>query len=127
MSFNWSDYLTLAKSLAKQESDPLLSDEAYKRTAISRAYYAAFHSALNFASSSEGFSPTGRGEDHIRLIRHFQKSTDRPGQSIGANLNRLRDNRRRADYDNIVRKLDKLTRKALRTADNILFTLSSLR
>ena len=37
--FAWSEYLTLAQHLAQQE------DEASQRTAISRAYYAAFHVA----------------------------------------------------------------------------------
>lgn len=127
MSFNWSDYLTLAKSLAKQKSGPLLSDEAYKRTAISRAYYAVFCSALDFADSHEEFTPTGTGADHEGLISHFEHSTDRSRRSAGAKLRRLRGNRNQVDYDNIVRQLDKLTRLALRRADDILFTLTSLR
>jgi hypothetical protein len=40
--FDWSDYLTLAKQLATN------ADEASKRAAISRAYYAAFGLARNY-------------------------------------------------------------------------------
>ena len=127
MGFDWSDYLTLAKILAKQKSSPLLSDEAYKRTAISRAYYAVFCSTLNFAYSSGEFTPTGTGADHEALISHFEESTDRSRQKIGVNLRRLRGNRTKAAYANIVNQLDKLTRIALRRADDVLLTLTSLR
>ena len=44
MSFDWSEYLDLARELALQGSAPSLS-EARVRAAISRAYYAAFCSS----------------------------------------------------------------------------------
>jgi len=41
MSFDWADYLTLAQELADQAASSQ-STEAKLRSAISRAYYAAF-------------------------------------------------------------------------------------
>lgn len=40
--FEWRDYLTLAERLVKSQ------DEASARTAVSRAYYAAFHTARRY-------------------------------------------------------------------------------
>ena len=37
--FDWNEYLSLATTLSEK------ADEASQRTAISRAYYAAFHAA----------------------------------------------------------------------------------
>jgi uncharacterized protein (UPF0332 family) len=46
MSFNCSDYLDLARELIGQ-TDITASEEAKLRSAISRAYYAAFIQARN--------------------------------------------------------------------------------
>lgn len=43
MTFDWLDYLTLAQNLAGQTV--IVSEQAKLRSAISRAYYAAFHQA----------------------------------------------------------------------------------
>lgn len=43
MTFDWLDYLTLAQNLVEQTV--IVSEQAKFRSAISRAYYAAFHQA----------------------------------------------------------------------------------
>ena len=48
MSFNWTDFLTLADALVRAPNSPG-PEEASLRSAISRAYYAAFHVARNLA------------------------------------------------------------------------------
>jgi hypothetical protein len=48
MSFNWSDFLTLADALPRNPSSAG-PEEASLRSAISRAYYAAFCGARDFA------------------------------------------------------------------------------
>jgi hypothetical protein len=62
MSFNWIDYLTFATALVNNPETPGPS-EAALRSAISRAYYATFRSALEFATS-EGYHPRSSGDDH---------------------------------------------------------------
>ena len=47
MSFDWSQYLNLAKELAGQATIPA-EQEARLRDAISRSYYAAFILARNY-------------------------------------------------------------------------------
>lgn len=46
MSFDWSEYLNVAKELAGVETSAA-SQEAKLRAAITRAYYAAFIKARN--------------------------------------------------------------------------------
>ena len=62
MSFNWIDYLTFASALVDDPENPGPS-EAALRSAISRAYYAAFKKALEVAKS-EGFQSRHSGDDH---------------------------------------------------------------
>jgi len=49
MAFDWTDYLQLARELAKYGTD------AGHRSAVSRAYYYVYHLALSRAESN-GFS-----------------------------------------------------------------------
>jgi hypothetical protein len=54
MPFDWREYLNLARQLAGlQGSD--YSQEAVERSAVSRAYYAAFCWARNYAEKNLGF------------------------------------------------------------------------
>lgn len=97
MSFDWTDFLALAEAL---ESAPDLPGppEAALRSAVSRAYYAAFHCAMNVASE-EGFDPSGSGSDHRNVPLHFRRhKTNDTRCKIALELDRLRDNRRKADY-----------------------------
>lgn len=47
MSFSWKDYYILAGQLKQQAADSP-QQEAYLRSAISRAYYASFCLARNY-------------------------------------------------------------------------------
>ena len=55
MPFDWNDFLSLAQRLAAS------TDEASKRTAISRAYYCAFILAFERAESAGCRYPRGEG------------------------------------------------------------------
>ncbi len=97
MSFDWSDYLSLAESLSQHPEAPG-PEEAALRAAISRAYYAAHCTARNFARS-RGITLTRTGRDHQLVIDYFKESKDKGRKSIGLWLDRLRDDRNKADYD----------------------------
>lgn len=98
MNFDWHEFLTLAKGL---QSQPTLlgSSEASLRSAVSRAYYAAFQCALTFACQ-EGFEPTYGESSHTYLQRYFSRHTppNPTYQKISVQLNRLRTLRVKADY-----------------------------
>ncbi|MGQ9626069.1 MAG: hypothetical protein ACUVV0_04085 [Anaerolineae bacterium] len=69
MSFNWADFLTLAEALLRDPNSPG-PEEASLRSAISRAYYAAFRVTRNFGRDRGEFIPTGTGQDHRIVQNH---------------------------------------------------------
>jgi uncharacterized protein (UPF0332 family) len=119
MSFNWADFLTLADVLVRQR-DTLAAEEACLRTAMSRAYYSAFGTACNFVTAKREFSLTRTGKDHRRLIDHFKNSPDRDRKQIGNWLDRVFDNRKRADYEDSIPDPLRLSFASLQQAQNIL-------
>lgn len=126
MSFDWADFLTLADALVR---DPNLPgpEEASLRSAISRAYYAAFHIARNFGRDRREFTPTGTGRDHWLVMNHFKSSPDRIRRKIGLDLDRLYGNRTSADYDDILAgRPVALAQSSVAMARNVLNALNSL-
>ncbi len=90
--FAWTDFLALAERLAR-DSD----NEAAQRTAISRAYYAAYHAAAIFVRA-KGILTIGH--THSTVWRALIADPD-PDRALvgrrGDDLKRLRTN---ADYRN---------------------------
>lgn len=87
--FDWDRFLALAEELAGRPGD-----EAAARTAISRAYYAAFHAGrayLNRANIPADMS----GRAHRQVRQAFEASDP----SISQTLARLHEWRKEADYD----------------------------
>jgi len=125
MSFDWTAYLHLAQELSGQTTIPP-TQEARLRSAISRAYYAAFCKARNHLRDKEGLSIPLTGQAHTIIWRRFKNSSDQLRKEIGENLRRLRNDRRQADYDDDVRNLHTLTHKALTRATQVLSALGKL-
>lgn len=95
-AFEWKDYLDLARELATR------SDEGCKRTAFSRAYYAAYRTAHDwYEHRYPGTFPPGGHNSHAVVWAAFQSSTHsgdwRYGR-IGTLGNRLKGRRVDADY-----------------------------
>jgi len=96
MSFDWAEYLCLAKHL-RYRATQKDGGEADLRSAISRAYYAAFCIAKNHLAS-EGHDIPKR-DTHKYVADQFKWDCERRG--IGLELDRLRGYRQKADYDNV--------------------------
>lgn len=126
MSFDWTEFLTLAEAL-KSAPDSPGPPEAALRSSVSRAYYAAFHYAMNVARE-EGFTPSGSGDDHKNVPRHFRRhKTNGTRRKIALELDRLRDNRRKADYeDTLSSRAEYLAHLTISMAKNVLNNLNSL-
>ncbi len=118
--FDWDTYLDLAEKLAGEP------DEASQRSAVSRAYYAAFCSARNKLEDENKFKPTGRGKDHEKVWNLFQTSTDKDRRRIGCFGNGLRIRRGKVDYENEVPDLAKFVADASKNARKLLSGLRSL-
>ncbi|MBC6475923.1 MAG: HEPN domain-containing protein [Hormoscilla sp. GM102CHS1] len=120
MSFDWSQYLHLARELAEKTTD-----EAKMRSAISRAYYAAFIKARNYLQEWEGLTiPTQN--THQYVIDQFRNSEEQVRKNIGNRLNRLRLYRNQSDYDNTFPDLANKTRESLTLGRRIISGLGNL-
>lgn len=114
MPFIWTEYLDLAKSLRKRNSGQF--EEAAHRSAVSRAYYAAFCFARNYARDKENFRPAYGTDDHTLVIKHFETKR----VSLSFQLDQLRRWRNCCDYDDEVRFLPLLLNQAIEYSDEII-------
>lgn len=115
MAFDWNEFLELAKNLSNR-SGMGYSTEAANRTAVSRAYYAAFCQLRGYAESRLGFQRSGTAQDHKRL-RKYLKKAKRPRWA--SRLNRLREWRNDCDYEDVVPGLQSRVQRAILTVDKI--------
>src|SRR3954454_15525618 len=105
MSFRWSEYLDLARELARQSSSGTLP-EAKSRAAISRAYYAAFGQARNHLRGRQPLLVFPTDAEIHRFVREqYQRSIEPMSRAVAANLDRLRAWRNLADYEDTVPNL----------------------
>lgn len=121
MTFQWADFLIVAKSLHQSGKTSVLPTDASFRCAISRAYYAAFCHSRDFAEINYGFIPTKKPKDHellrINLAKHGRGT-------ISTKLDQLRQWRNNSDYDNPSPTLSESnTRDAIDYADKIIQSL----
>jgi len=118
MSFDWREYLDLARHLVDQPKG--FTREAGLRSATSRAYYAAFCTARNVAQQTWDFIPKRGPEDHGRLKRYFARLRM---MGPARTLDEMRQWRNKCDYDDHVRDLESLARKAIEDAEDVLGAL----
>jgi uncharacterized protein (UPF0332 family) len=86
------DFLTLAQQLA------LATTEAAWRSAVSRAYYAAFHIARELMEDL-GFTVPHADQAHRHLWLRLSNCGDAQTEQAARRLNDLRRERNRSDYD----------------------------
>ena len=115
MSFDWREYLGLAKELAGVPRCDY-SQEAAERSAVSRAYYAAFCWTRNYAEAKLGFRPQKTADDH-KLLREHLKHHD---PKLASALNKLRGWRNSCDYKDNVPNLPQQAKASIRLAENII-------
>src|SRR5438876_10299168 len=109
MPFRWSEYLELASELAERDEPSAL------RTAVSRAYYAAFGTAREHLEL-EG-RPLDEGANiHRSVWSLFLSSDTGPRHYIGLDGSRLRAVRNTSDYDAHIPISTQDALKALRKA-----------
>lgn len=89
---DFRDFLALAKALKSGAS------EAEWRSAVSRAYYAAFHVARHLLQDL-GFTVPRADRAHAYLSLRLSNSGQVDVMRAGQDLNDLRQQRNRADYD----------------------------
>lgn len=132
MSFDWSEYLVLAKELASQTQGSS-TQEARWRSAVSRAYYAAFRKARNHLRDKEGKrQELASGNTHQIVINLFSELYNNSRNKnpkhllIAQNLRDLRSARNRTDYEDVVTNLQGLASTSLIKAEKVISSLSTL-
>lgn len=95
MAVDWHEYLVLAQWLQANPPPSGVSQEVAYRCAISRAYYAAFCYARNYARANLSFNPRNDADDHGRLRAHLK---GKRRQKTSECLDRLREWRNACDY-----------------------------
>lgn len=133
--FDWQDYHLLARELLSV-ADSSSIKEAMLRSAVSRAYYAAYHRACDYLREVNEY-PTdqdlqaNRNRSHQVIIDIFIGNAARPGwKKVGKKLRRLKDFRRRADYDKIETSLFtdmSEMKEKIDTAEEIINLIKSLK
>lgn len=118
MPFDWKQYLDLARELSQPTTSNAGTQEARLRSAVSRAYYAAFCHARNYSRDWLKFVPNHTADDHGRL-RAFLKDGKRRG--IALKLDQLRQWRNDADYsDSVTSDLATMATYAVSEASKLL-------
>jgi hypothetical protein len=106
MPFDWREYLALARLLVSLAGTGC-TQEAGCRGAVSKAYYAAFNYARQYATNFLGFvprtRPEDRSQDHGRLRAHLIR---RRRRRVADTLHMLRDLRNECDYVDDLSGLD---------------------
>lgn len=116
MTFDWSDYLDLASKLASQTE----LVEAGQRSAISRAYYSLFCVARKKVEARQGKQFQHKKNVHGLVKQHLEESHSIQERELAAGLDRLREDRNKADYDDEIARLKDLVAMRLEEASRLL-------
>jgi uncharacterized protein (UPF0332 family) len=119
MAFDWREYFDLA--LLLREAEARFPQEAASRSAASRAYYAAFCCARNYACDRQMFMPKHDYKDHELVREHFRRQQM---PKIARKLQRLRQWRNQCDYDDVVNNLPALVENSISHAHTVLDLLA---
>lgn len=112
--FEWLNFLDLAQMLSQSQDD-----EAALRSAISRAYYAAYHHWLGYAQTRRTNAFKHKKDDpasHQSLISWFKQRPDEKDVIIGDALDEIKRTRVLADYNAAARVHPAFV---LRTIENV--------
>lgn len=122
-TFDWCDYLAFAIDMR----DTQIEDESRRRAAISRAYYAAFNVAKQFAESQDVHIDTFGKGGHARVWDAYTQDNPLSDDlkfltTVGHRLKRLRV---RADYEGDARVGQSELKRGISEAEKIINKLKS--
>jgi len=117
---NWRDFLSLAARVAADTT------EADWRTAVSRAYYAAFHTARQVLTDLN-FTVPRADRAHQYLVFRLSNCGESAVEQAGRDLETRRRLRNRADYDDFPAVTQPQAAAAVRLAEGIIQVFDSAR
>ena len=95
--FDWANFWDLAQHLEIFGKDNPHLEQAAFRTAVSRAYYAAFGVVREYAVNKNAPEITGTYKDHRGVIEFLKKYNAK----IGTKLSKLQSWRKDSDYEDM--------------------------
>ncbi len=117
---DWFAYYELAQKWANNEG------EAHKRSAVSRAYYAMFHTArYKLKKSVTKYNPPDCGSEHTYMWELYKENPYY--RQIGVLGTRLRKARNKADYDDFIDNFPEIVETAMLDAEKLNDALEDLR
>ncbi len=125
MTFDWLEYLNLAKELASIATTSA-HQQAQWRVTIHLAYYAAFNLAKNHLQNKQGYSVPTTGDAHKYVREQFELNPDAAHQLVAENLNKLRLFRNQADYVAFFPGLSSFATVSISLAEDVISTLNSI-
>jgi len=115
MSFSWLEYHSFAQELISCKELKVAEETKY-RVIIGRVYYSMFGLLRDYIDI-EGYTLPKSAEAHYELIKYLKQIgrnlNNREFNKVSEKLNRLREDRRKVDYDKEVASVDKLAEKSL--------------
>jgi len=125
MSYDWGEFLEFSNHL-KNNPDVPGPKEAAIRSAVSRAYYSAYHKAMEYGETI-GFKRNYDRTDHKSIITFFSSSTEIRLRYLSISLNRMRQDRLSSDYDDSLGcDADRFLQKAFHEIENFFNALKAL-
>jgi uncharacterized protein (UPF0332 family) len=118
-SFDWTRFLDLAKELAARPA------EANQRSAVSRAYYAAFHEARRYLMRTRADLHVPRDGSAHQMVWNALKEGLREEKGAAMHGERLRRQRIAADYEAGTRdfRVPHGARRAIESAEAVIRSL----
>ncbi|MEQ2525102.1 hypothetical protein EKG37_07100 [Robertmurraya yapensis] len=120
MIFDFNEYIYQAEEWVKR------NEEAYKRSAVSRAYYGAFILTRKYLKSTGNLPKKFNGNSHEEIWNALSKLG--PKEKIIANIGKsLKNMRKQADYQEIIHEnLSPWSQLAVYQARSIVTRLTAL-
>ncbi len=119
MPFDWFTYRTVAETLSRN------ADEASHRSAVSRAYYCAYHQALNHLSEHHNFQFSEDKPAHDQVWREFNNKGPSYNQ-VWMNGDKLKKLRVDADYRSDAAISANAAAASLKLSDRIIESLQHI-
>src|SRR3954465_11042602 len=118
--FAWRDFLPLAQQLQ------VAIDEASLRTAVGRAYYAAYGTAEERRKADGIALAKAKGGMHKRLWLTYRRDADQRRRQVGIDGDRLHRSRVGADYHPTVAPPRREATRATLAADQLIKDIDAL-
>lgn len=123
---DWFAYYRLAKEWAEADW-PDEDWEAYRRSAVSRAYYAMYCTARDKLHDAGRYNPSKCESKHLHVWKTYKEDREYPErENIGRVGDRLRRARIKADYDGFIDDFPDVVEYAMADAQELKDALEGL-